>query len=158
MPGGRHDHHERELAPSPGETPAQAFERLRARLLRYDIFPPGLMRFGVYPGGEVTEGALIVQRVGAGRLRLEFAIRVVEVWDRRDSGAADAGFRVVTLRGHPERGSEIFRLEMDAQGRITFSIDAWSMPGTPLVRLLRPVARTVQVGATRAALRRLADA
>ena len=55
---------------------------------------------------------LILQRLGRGPARFEFAVRVVEKWDRHTPNGLDAGFTYVTLEGHPERGTETVRAEL----------------------------------------------
>lgn len=74
---GRHDSYEAVVTVRKGEEPRQAFARIRDRLLRYDVFPRALMTHSIEPGQTVEPGALIVQSVGVGSLRLEFAVRVV---------------------------------------------------------------------------------
>jgi uncharacterized protein (UPF0548 family) len=99
------------------------------------------------------EGTLIVQRFGLGPVRLEFAVRVVEMWDRD----TDAGFTYVTLEGHPERGTESFRVRLGPEGQLAVTIEAWSGPGHWFVSLVRPIARVIQRAMTRRALRRLTE-
>lgn len=141
----------------PGEDPHVAFERIRARLFRYDIFPPAVLAFSISPPGEVADGALILQRLRLGPVCLEFAVRVVETWDRHTPDGSDAGFTYVTLQGHPERGTETFRVQLGPDGQLIVTIEAWSSPGIVLVHLVRPIARIIQRAVTRAALRRLTD-
>jgi hypothetical protein len=81
-----------------------AFERVRERLLAYDIFPPWLMRHASCPAGRLAEGTTIVQRELVGPLALEMAVRVLAVWDRSDGVAREAGLSYVTLVGHAECG------------------------------------------------------
>ncbi|HET9052089.1 MAG TPA: DUF1990 family protein [Candidatus Dormibacteraeota bacterium] len=156
-PVGLHDRYEARVVLLPGEDGRKAFDRVRDRLFRYDVFPPAVMAFSILPPGEVAGDALIVQRFGLGPPRLEFAVRVVEAWHRHAAGAADAGFTYVTLNGHPERGTESFRVQLGSDGRVVVTIEAWSEPATALVSFARPLARMIQVAVTRAALRRLSE-
>ena len=68
-----------------------------------------------------------------------------------------AGFRYVTLQGHPECGIASFEVRSGPKGEVTILLDARSRPGSWLTRLGRPFARRFQQTMTRAALRRLAD-
>lgn len=151
---GRHDLYEGVVRLRDGEHPREAFERNRRRLFSYDIFPSWLMASIIDREG-VEPGALIVQSVGICKIRLEFAVRVVDAWDREVPDGAEAGFTYVTLRGHAERGRETFGLRLRADGSVLFRMEAWSAPGTRLTKLGRPLARLIQVRATRTALRRV---
>jgi uncharacterized protein (UPF0548 family) len=140
----------------PSEDAEAAFKRVRARLFAYDIFPPRLMRFVVCPPGPLSEGALVVQRVGS-RLTVESAVRVVETWDQATDGNQSAGFRYVTVAGHPERGCASFEVRRTVEGRVHVILEARSRAGNVLTQVGRPVARWAQTRATKAALRRLTE-
>jgi uncharacterized protein (UPF0548 family) len=150
-----YDRYEAEVHRRRGEDADAAFDRIRRQLFAYDIFPPKLIRFVLCPGRTVELGGLIVQRAGFGPIRLESAVRVVDVWDRDADNARDAGFRYVTLAGHPERGVASFAVHRDPSGIVTLTLDARSQAGTLVSRVGRPIARRVQMGATRAAVTRL---
>jgi uncharacterized protein (UPF0548 family) len=151
------DHYRALVEVVPGDDALAAFERVRERLLAYDIFPPGLMRHANCPAGRLTEGATIVQRVLLGPLALEMAVRVLAVWERSDGAVREAGLSYVTLDGHAECGVVAFRVRLDKDRRVVLLIDARSRPGLLLTQLGRPFARLFQRVATRAALRRLAN-
>ena len=136
------------------EDPDALFDRLRTEIFSYRIFPSPLMRFTVC-STLAREGSLIVQRIGIGPVRIEAAVRVVEVWDTSQDDTRDAGFRYVTLAGHPECGVATFRIHKAATGAVSLIFEAESRPGSALTRLTRPIARSIQVSATIAALRRL---
>jgi uncharacterized protein (UPF0548 family) len=159
------DHYEAPARIGPSDTPCGVFTRLRDRLLAYDVFPPSIVQATICPEGRITAGATIVQRILLGPLALEAAVRVIDVWDRvagESAGAPGsvraAGFRYVTLRGHPECGVASFEVRAQASGEVTVLLDARSRAGTWLTRLGRPFARRFQRAMTQAALRRLADA
>ena len=137
---------------------AGAFERLSGRLFAYDIFPPRWMRHIVCPPGALAAGALIVQQTGFTVLAIESAVRVVETWQRTTGDERSAGFRYVTLSGHPERGCASFEVRLTRSGRVEVVLEARSRAGSLLTTLGRPVARSIQTRATRAALRRLTEA
>jgi len=157
LPTGIYDRHQRQVRLLDGEDPDAAFDRIRTQLFAYDIFPSNLIRFVICPGRTVEPGAPIVQRAGVGPIRLESAVRVVDAWDRDTDGERDAGFRYVTLAGHPERGVASFAVHRDKSGEVGLTLDARSQAGTPVTRLGRPIARRVQLAATRAALKRLSE-
>ncbi|GIG86858.1 DUF1990 family protein [Plantactinospora endophytica] len=101
------------------------------------------------PGGTVTAG------LGLGRLRLAAPCEVV--WTVRDERRA--GFGYGTLPGHPMRGEEAFLVEVADDGRVWFTVTAFSRPASPLTRLAGPLVPLFQRGyAWRCAsvLRRLA--
>jgi uncharacterized protein (UPF0548 family) len=139
------------------ESPEAAFARTRARLLAYKIFPPSLLRSATCPEGPIRHEATIIQRFQFGPLALEAAVRVIDVWDRQERGVRDAGFRYVTLQGHPECGIATFRVHQDESGVVTIIIEANSQPGVLVTRLARPISRALQQRATQAALRYLAE-
>jgi uncharacterized protein (UPF0548 family) len=140
------------------EDAAAAFERLSGRLFAYDIFPPRLMRHVVCPPGPLAAGTLVVQQVGLRVLAVESAVRVVETWERTTGSQRSAGFRYVTLAGHPERGCASFEVRLTPDGRVEVVLAARSRAGSVLTTFGRPVARWIQRAATRAALRRLTEA
>ena len=161
-PGAVVDHYEAPVPIVSDTTPIEAFTRRRDRLLAYDIFPPSIVRAAICPEGRITAGATIVQRIVFGPLALEAAVRVIDVWDRcvpltpgSDERVRLAGFRYVTLQGHPECGVASFEVRLDPTGDVSVHLDARSRPGTWLTRLGRPFARRFQQAVTRAALRRL---
>ena len=148
------DHHSRDVRVQEDEAIDAVFRQLQDRLLRYQIFPPRIMRAEVCSDdGRIHEGTTIVQHVAIGPLRMEAAVRVVRVWRGETEEAEEIGFTYATLEGHPERGISTFRLRRSALGSITFLIDTRSRPGSLLTRLARPLARRFQLRATEAALR-----
>ena len=155
-PDGVFDHHEREVRLPTSEALDSAFQLLRTQLLSYDIFPARFLRFVICPPGQVAVGSIIVQRIGFGPVALESAVRVVDVWDRLTAGEQQAGFRYVTLAGHPERGTASFEVRLGRDGKLMVVLESQSLPGSLAYRLARPIARSIQLSITRAAIRRLA--
>jgi len=140
-----------------GESPVDAFERIRERLLRYDIFSPRFVGRFIFPNGRVEDGCTIVQRLGVLRLFFESATRVVDVWDEDVGGRRCAGFAYVTLQGHPECGVATFEVRCDGD-EVSVVFTARSVPGTPLTKLASPLARAVQRSITKQAVRRVSMA
>ena len=155
QPTWRRDRYEAEVVRPADETPEATFERVWARIAHYRIFPDTLLWASICPPGEVTEGAVIVQRFRVWMVTVECAVRVIDRWDENTGETRRAGFRYVTLAGHPERGVESFEVRSDATGRITVVIAARSRAGTLLTWLGHPYARRLQVSATERALRSL---
>lgn len=110
------DHYAAHASLRPGESSLAAFERIRGRLLRYDVFPPLMFRGVVCPDGAIVPGATIVQQVLRGPFVLEMAVRVEAVWDREAGGVREAGFSYSTLAGHAEQGVASFQVAHDASG------------------------------------------
>lgn len=93
----------------------------------------------------------MVLHVGLGRLSLRVPCRVVYVVDEPDR----KGFAYGTLPGHPVSGEEAFVLERGHDGRITFTVSAFSRPATMFAKLGGPVGRTIQHMMTERYLRAL---
>ncbi len=79
-------------------------------------------------------------RLGVGPACVSIPCRVVAVVDE----ARRRGFSYGTLPGHPESGEEQFVLEQRDDGRIDFTITAFSRPATLLARLAGPAGRAGQ--------------
>ena len=149
---GRVEHHVIELAHGPEA--AATVERAIGRLMRFRVFPTRIMSATVCaPDGRVAPGTTIVQRFPVGPLALEFGSRVEAVWDESDEQGRSAGFTHATLSGHPARGVETLRVDLDGRNATaTFTIESRSRPGTVLTALAGPVTRWLQGYAVRAAL------
>jgi uncharacterized protein (UPF0548 family) len=77
----------------------------------------------------VVPGARVVSGFGVGLFRINAPCEVV--WVRRPvpgDGPQRAGFGYGTLPGHPVRGEEAFEVEIDAEGRVSLKITAFSRP------------------------------
>jgi uncharacterized protein (UPF0548 family) len=98
-------------------------------------------------GSRVTTGAAraapgVVLRVGVGLgpLRLDVPCQVIYTLDE----PRRAGFGYGTLPGHQARGEESFVVEQDADGRVWFTVTAFSVPARWPMRLAGPVGRLAQ--------------
>jgi uncharacterized protein (UPF0548 family) len=85
-------------------------------------------------------GATVVLGIGIGPLRLAAPCRVVYTVDEDRR----CGFAYGTVRGHPESGEEAFVVELHDDGRVMFTITAFSRPARWYSRLGGPVARRTQ--------------
>ncbi len=159
-PGDRQDAYEREVGveePGPPR-PEGAHRRAAAAIMRYDIFPPRMVR-PVLKTAPVRVGDTvgICYRMGLG-VEVFFAARVVACFDEEKGGVWRSGFTYRTLVGHPEYGEETFSAEKDmATGRVIVALRSWSRSGTVLALLLPPWVRRQQVKASAAALAHLAE-
>lgn len=89
--------------------------------------------------------------MGVGALGLENSLSRVDVVDDPLRG----GFTYATLPGHPESGEEQFLLEQQDDGRIYFTITAFSKPASTVAKLGGPVGRAAQWLVTERYLRAL---
>jgi uncharacterized protein (UPF0548 family) len=158
--GDRQDAYEREVGTEAPGAPQEdgVHRRAAAAILRFDVFPPALVRLVLrrepLQDGD-TVGVCFRAAPGIGLL---FASRVVARFDEEKGGVWRTGFTYRTLVGHPEYGEETFSVEKDmATGRIIVALRSWSRPGTVLARTFAPWVRWQQVRASRAALGHLAN-
>lgn len=85
-------------------------------------------------------GVRVTSDLGIGPLRLSAPCEVVWVADE----PGRAGFGYGTLPGHPARGEESFLVTQDADGVTWFSVTAFSVPASFLMRAAGPVAPLFQ--------------
>jgi uncharacterized protein (UPF0548 family) len=88
----------------------------------------------------VQQDASVEMRLGIGPLALRIPCRVVCVIDEPER----RGFAYGTLPGHPESGEELFLLQRNGDGQISFTITAFSREASLPARLGAPVTRWVQ--------------
>lgn len=85
-------------------------------------------------------GARVVTSLGVGPIRVSAPNQVVWVVDDDQR----AGFGYGSLPGHPASGEEAFLVERDDDGRVWFTVTAFSRPAGWLMRLAGPAAVAVQ--------------
>jgi uncharacterized protein (UPF0548 family) len=122
-------------------------QRALERLLHYQIFHPRRLQGHIcHASGEITVGAMVIQRIYLGLLGFEAATRVVDRFDRRHDTGRSVGFTYATLPGHPEIGRETFtlRLEDGPPHQLILTMDVWSRPGHWSARLIPGLNRWVQ--------------
>ena len=84
---------------------------------------------------------------------LGFGTRVRSAGRFEQDGWLHSGFSYTTLEGHPELGEAWFWVEKHlASGRVRIHLKSWSRPGNLMARVMRPMARRMQVRANRLAL------
>lgn len=132
--------------------PTADFDRSRASLLTWQVQQRSGLRLAVSVL-EIAEGATAVMWLGAGPLSVRIPNRVVYVVDETDR----VEFAYGTLPGHPESGEEAFKLHRRPDGRIDFTITAFSRPATLLSKAGGPMTTAVQRMMTRRYLRALDD-
>ncbi|GAC70061.1 DUF1990 family protein [Gordonia soli] len=118
---------------------ADVFDRARQAILSWQV----QLRSGARVASSastVVSGAVAVVSLGVGPLRLHAPVRIVEVID----DGRQAGFSYGTLPGHPECGEERFVVDRAADDAVTFTVTAFSRPGSLLTRVGGPAARIAQ--------------
>jgi len=85
-------------------------------------------------------GVVVTSGLGIGPLRLSAPCRVVAVVDEVDR----VGFAYGSLPGHPATGEESFVAERADDGRVWFTITAFSRPARWYMRAAGPVAPLLQ--------------
>ena len=91
-------------------------------------------------------GARVLLSVGPGRLAVHAPCQVVYTVHEEHR----RGFAYGTLTGHPVSGEESFIVRLGADGRVIFTIRAFSRPGTLVARLGGPFTGLAQqVGTSR---------
>ncbi len=132
-PGYRILHRRRRLGPG------VSLERAAESLLTWRVHA----KVGLRPTASTPRaapGVVVVSSLGVGPLRLPAPCRVVWTVEEEDR----AGFAYGTLRGHPESGEESFLLERAGDGRVWFTVSAFSRPGRWYTRLGWPVTALLQ--------------
>lgn len=99
----------------------------------------------------LRQETVVLMRLGLGALSLKIPCRVLDVVDEKRR----RGFTYGTLPGHPEAGEERFLLEHLDDGRIQFSITAYSRPASTLAKFGGPFSRAAQRVMTQRYLRAL---
>lgn len=88
----------------------------------------------------LCRSTVVLMRWGLGPVSVRIPCRVLDVIDEPHR----RGFAYGTLPGHPEAGEERFVLEHFEDGRILFTITAYSRPASPLAKLGGPISRAAQ--------------
>jgi uncharacterized protein (UPF0548 family) len=154
------DSYERDIASEPPGPPVDdgPHRRAAAAILAYDIFPANLIEPIVRRAPVEVGDTVGAHYVGFPLVRVFFASRVIERFDAERDGWWRTGFTYRTLAHHPELGEETFSVEKQlASGRVRVALRSWSRPGTWLTRVMSPLLRRVQVGASNGALDHLAS-
>lgn len=113
-------------------------------LRSWQMFPPGWTR--IEPSGAPLRVGVVVAMV-AGFLGTWWlnAARIVHVIDDvTPDGCRRFGFAYGTLQSHVERGEEQFLVTCRPGGSVHYSIESFSRPRHPAVRLAYPVTRRLQ--------------
>ena len=99
----------------------------------------------------LSQDTVVLMRWGLGPLSVKIPCRVLDVIDE----SRRRGFAYGTLPGHPEAGEERFVLEQLEDGRILFTITAYSRPASTLAKFGGPISRAAQNFMTQRYLRAL---
>ena len=122
-----------------------AFEAACRALEEWRQFPPALIE--PFPADTPLEVGETVMLVGhALGVHADFACRIIDTIDARDAprGERRFGFSYATIEGHVERGAELFLIDEDRDGRVTYRIRAHSRPAHPLAWIIQPWIRSAQ--------------
>jgi uncharacterized protein (UPF0548 family) len=115
------------------------FEEVAAELMTWQIHRRAGLTV-LAGSGRVRPDGVVVLRLGVGRFAVRAPCRVVYVVEDPDR----RGFAYGTLPGHPESGEERFVLSRASDGRVDFTITAFSRHATRLARLGGPVTPALQ--------------
>ncbi|MFG2820447.1 DUF1990 family protein [Kitasatospora sp. NPDC048365] len=91
-------------------------------------------------GARAEVGLPVRCAIGVGPLRVGAPCRVV--WTAYESDRI--GFSYGTLAGHPECGEEVFQVELAPDGKVWFTVTAFSRPGRWYTRLAGPLVPFLQ--------------
>lgn len=146
LPAG-YGHVERSLTLGSGQ---EIYERACTGLLTWQMHRrTGITISATAPTAVTGTNVLLI--IGRRPIALVAPCRVVyDVTTDRQSG-----FAYGTLPGHPESGEESFMVTLDDDGRVTFTVRAFSRPATLLAKAGGPLARLGQDLVTRRYLRTL---
>jgi uncharacterized protein (UPF0548 family) len=138
FPDGYHvSHHHEVIGHGRGH-----FERAAERLMTWRMHSDAGLR--VRASSAAARDAVVVCRLGPGRLSLRIPCRVIYVVEEPDR----RGFGYGTLPGHPESGEESFLVAIE-DDVVTLTVTAFSRPGLLVTRLGGPVSRWLQGRALR---------
>jgi uncharacterized protein (UPF0548 family) len=145
-----YDHDRKEVLVKGGQS---TFTAIKAAIQRFDHFPDD-WTYAYSASGRVDAPG---QNVGV--VFRQFGLwwmngaRVIEIIDRSDL----YGFSYGTLRGHVERGEEVFYVRKDKNGSVYYGIAAYSKPRFWGARLLKFYARWQQRRFVRDSLQKMSN-
>jgi uncharacterized protein (UPF0548 family) len=100
-----------------------------------------------------TDVAILSRHFGVWSVDFCRVIYVLRDEREKDGTLLRTGFAYGTLPGHAVRGEEIFSIEWHpATEEVWYDIYSFSLPATPLIKLLAPIARATQRRFARASL------
>jgi uncharacterized protein (UPF0548 family) len=121
-----------------------AFVRGKAGLRQWSAHAAASVQ--IHPAGAPIEpGTVVVGTLAMGPVTVVFPCRIVYVIDE----TRRFGWAYGTLPGHPATGEEAFTVEHHDDDTVSFTIEVFSKPADPLMRLAGPVGRLVQARASR---------
>jgi uncharacterized protein (UPF0548 family) len=136
-----------------------AFDALAAALFSWKLLAVGGLE--VFPSSpDLQPGtAVAIRSRHFGLWSLDFCRVIYVLRDQPENHETlfRTGFAYGTLPGHAVRGEEIFSLEWHpASQDVWYEIYSFSLPATPFVRLISPIARATQRRFARASLEKAA--
>lgn len=132
--GYDNDHHQIELG-----TGEMVWQKAKTALKAWQQYPPSWTN--IYPNNApLKSGTNVAVLFNVLGIWWTNSARVVYDFDEENR----FGFAYGTLPGHVEMGEEVFWLERNEQGVVTYHIKAFSKPAYWFVRLAYPLARAFQ--------------
>jgi uncharacterized protein (UPF0548 family) len=132
---------------------AEVFTRAVAAVRSWQMFAIERVQL-CWPTAPIEVGTTVAILAGAGAIWSLNACRIVYTVDESDR----FGFAYGTLPDHAVRGEERFLVEWDrASGEVAYDLLAFSVPGSVLFTIARPLLRRAQrrfAAASKAAMRR----
>lgn len=117
----------------------ETFELAADALMSWEIQRGAGLR--VLASSEVVEkGAVAVVRLTVGPVRIDGPNRVVAVIEERDR----RGFAYGTLEGHPEKGEQVFLVDIAADGAVTFTVRSFTKGASLLALVGGPLNSRIQ--------------
>jgi uncharacterized protein (UPF0548 family) len=132
-----------------------AYEKACTALFSWRLLAiEGLQVFPATPELQTgTDVAILSRHFGIWSVDFCRVIYVLRDEFERDGRLLRTGFAYGTLPGHAVRGEEIFSIEWHpATQEVWYDIYSFSLPATPLIKLLSPIARATQRRFARASL------
>jgi len=121
---------------------AETFERARAALLRWEMFPPAWSAVAT-EGAPIEPGSTVAVLFHLFGLWWVCSSRIVYLVDE-ETPRRRVGFAYGTLPGHVERGEELFSVEWHRDDSVWYALRAFSRPRWWAARLAKPLVRTLQ--------------
>ena len=115
----------------------------------------------VFPSAEKlapgTNVAILSRHFGVWSLDFCRVLYVLREQSEQEGALVRTGFAYGTLPGHAVRGEEVFSMEWHARSQeVWYDIYSFSLPASPLVKLISPIARATQRRFARQSLERAA--
>ncbi len=116
----------------------QTWQNAKQALRDWAHFPSGWTK--IYPIAPLKKDEVVVVMIHLWGIWWKNSSRIVYTWDEPNK----FGFAYGTLPGHFEAGEEVFWVEKNDEGEVSYHIRAFSKPRFWMARLGYPIARMYQ--------------